>query len=39
MSRTIVLVLSLFVPPKVNTCCDCPPCPVCPDEPCCSAEE
>ena len=36
MLHVIALLVSLFAP-KANACCDCPPCPLCPGEPCCTA--
>jgi hypothetical protein len=39
MLHLIVLLLGMFAP-KADACgCDCPPNPLCPDEPCCTAEK
>jgi hypothetical protein len=39
MLYTLVVMLSLFLP-KAEACgCDCPPNPLCPDAPCCTAEK
>jgi hypothetical protein len=35
----LVLLLGLLSPKAQACCCDCPPNPLCPDDPCCVAEK
>jgi hypothetical protein len=35
----LVLLLGMFAPKAEACCCDCPPNPLCPTAPCCSAEK